>query len=146
MSAVDSYLAVRRAAGYEMVVPEYLLRSYARFAAERGEVVVLALSVTEWETSRGHPTTGKGPRACSGRTSPERGAVAELLSRGLGADRGRDLGAEFDGIPALRRQQGSLVGCNRHIPRRVECDVGVAGGGTRLRQRRSLRTSKPLTP
>ena len=48
MQAVDSYLAVRRAAGYELGVPEYLLRSFARFATSRDEVVVLTASVVEW--------------------------------------------------------------------------------------------------
>jgi len=48
MKAVDSYLAVRRAAGYELGVPEYLLRSYARFAIKRGEVLVCSASVIEW--------------------------------------------------------------------------------------------------
>lgn len=48
MDAVDSYLAVRRAAGYELGVPEYLLRSFARFANGRGEVFVLTASVIEW--------------------------------------------------------------------------------------------------
>lgn len=48
MNAVDSYLAVRRAAGYKLRGQEYLLRSFARFAAGRGEDTVLAESAIEW--------------------------------------------------------------------------------------------------
>lgn len=55
MKAVDSYLAVRRAAGYELVVPEYLLRSYARFATCRGEVSVRTASVIEWASEGKRP-------------------------------------------------------------------------------------------
>jgi integrase/recombinase XerD len=48
MRAVDSYLEVRRAAGFELEVPEYLLRSYARFARKRGDVRVRTQTVIEW--------------------------------------------------------------------------------------------------
>ena len=33
MKKVDDYLALRRAAGYALEVPEYHLRNFARFAA-----------------------------------------------------------------------------------------------------------------
>jgi len=48
MKAVEEYLALRRAAGFELEVPEYLLRSFARFASERGEKHVSARTVIEW--------------------------------------------------------------------------------------------------
>jgi len=48
MRAVDFYLAVRRAAGYELTVTEYLLRDFARFAAERGEGHVRSTSAIAW--------------------------------------------------------------------------------------------------
>ncbi len=48
MDAVDSYLAVRRAAGFELEVPEYLLRSYARFADERGDTHVCTQTAFDW--------------------------------------------------------------------------------------------------
>jgi len=48
MKRVDQYLAVRRAAGFELEVPEYLLRSFARFASERAETHVCATTVIEW--------------------------------------------------------------------------------------------------
>ncbi len=48
MDAVDSYLVVRRAAGFELKVPEYLLRSFARFADERGDAHVCTQTVIEW--------------------------------------------------------------------------------------------------
>jgi len=47
-NAIDEYLAMRHAAGYELEVPEYLLRSFARFAFGRGETHVYAQSVIDW--------------------------------------------------------------------------------------------------
>lgn len=37
MPAVESYLAARRAAGFTLSNVEFLLRSFARFAINRGE-------------------------------------------------------------------------------------------------------------
>ena len=48
MEAIDGYLALRRAAGYELEVPEYLLRSFARFACVRGETHVGSQTAIEW--------------------------------------------------------------------------------------------------
>ena len=48
MQAVDSYLSVRRAAGFELEVPAYLLRSFARFASTRGQAHVQAQTVIDW--------------------------------------------------------------------------------------------------
>lgn len=50
--AVDRYLAMRHAAGFDLVNAEYLLRSFARAAAERGETYVRAATAIEW-ASRG---------------------------------------------------------------------------------------------
>lgn len=48
MQAVDAYLAVRRAAGFELRMAECLLRSFARFAAQRGEVHIRTQMVLQW--------------------------------------------------------------------------------------------------
>jgi integrase len=50
MAAVDAYLALRRTAGFAMSNAEYLLRSFARFAAARGERHVRATTVIDWAT------------------------------------------------------------------------------------------------
>ena len=50
--ATDHYLAMRHAAGFELVNAEYLLRSFARVAADRGETHVRAATAIEW-ASRG---------------------------------------------------------------------------------------------
>src|SRR5712692_5706161 len=50
--AVDRYLAMRQAAGFDLVNAEYLLRSFARAAEERGESHVRAATAIEW-ASRG---------------------------------------------------------------------------------------------
>ena len=43
--AVDSYLALRRAAGFQLRVQEALLRSFVRFASERGMIVAPPIRV-----------------------------------------------------------------------------------------------------
>jgi len=48
MQGVDSYLDIRRAAGFELEVPGYLLRSFARYASERDEQHVRTASAIEW--------------------------------------------------------------------------------------------------
>jgi integrase len=47
-NAIDAYLAIRRAAGFELRVTESLLRNYARFAAERDECHVCTRTAIEW--------------------------------------------------------------------------------------------------
>lgn len=46
--AINDYLAIRRAAGFQLNVAEALLRNYARFAAERGETSVRSETVLAW--------------------------------------------------------------------------------------------------
>jgi len=48
MKAVETYLSVRRAAGFELEVPEYLLRSFARFASEHGQTHVTTRTTIDW--------------------------------------------------------------------------------------------------
>lgn len=48
MQAVDAYLGVRRAAGFELKMAECLLRSFARFAANRGEAHIRTATVIPW--------------------------------------------------------------------------------------------------
>jgi integrase len=46
--AINSYLAIRRAAGFQLRVVEVLLRRFAEFAAAHGETHVSARSAIEW--------------------------------------------------------------------------------------------------
>ena len=48
MQAVTSYLRARRAAGFDLRVHEYLLRDFARFAADHGEVHICSSSAIAW--------------------------------------------------------------------------------------------------
>ena len=48
MKKVDDYLALRRAAGYALEVPEYHLRNFACFAAKREETLICTPTVIEW--------------------------------------------------------------------------------------------------
>ena len=50
MRAVDTYLAVRRTAGFELRAVETYLRSFARFAAERGDTHVISQTAIDWAT------------------------------------------------------------------------------------------------
>lgn len=48
MKKVVDYLALRRAAGYTIDVPEYHLRDFARFAAQREETLIRTPTVIDW--------------------------------------------------------------------------------------------------
>lgn len=48
ISAIEAYLAVRRATGFKLSNDEYLLRSFARFAATRGERYIRTTTAIEW--------------------------------------------------------------------------------------------------
>lgn len=48
IQAIEVYLALRRTAGFDLSNDEYLLRSYARFATERGEGHVCAATAITW--------------------------------------------------------------------------------------------------
>lgn len=45
---VDSYLELRRSAGFRMKVQEYLLHNFASFAVERGETHIRTRTAIEW--------------------------------------------------------------------------------------------------
>lgn len=48
ISIIERYLAVRRATGFELMNTEYLLRSFARWAAQRGETQIRSESAIAW--------------------------------------------------------------------------------------------------
>lgn len=48
IQAVEGYLAVRHATGFELANADYLLRSFARFAAARNETNVHAMTAIDW--------------------------------------------------------------------------------------------------
>lgn len=48
MPAIDAYLAIRRAAGFQLRVTEGFLRNYARFATAHGDTHVRAQTALEW--------------------------------------------------------------------------------------------------
>ena len=52
--AIEAYLALRRTSGFELTNDEYLLCSYARFAAEHGESRVRTATAITWA---GHSTS-----------------------------------------------------------------------------------------
>jgi hypothetical protein len=48
MQAVDGYLQLRRAGGFQLRYTEVLLREFASFAAERGETHIQADTAIAW--------------------------------------------------------------------------------------------------
>lgn len=48
MEAIDTYLAMRRATGFTLSTQEYLLRSFARFAADRQEAYIRSTTAIDW--------------------------------------------------------------------------------------------------
>ena len=48
LKAIETYLALRHATGFAMLNAEYLLRSFAAFATERGQTHVRAQTAIEW--------------------------------------------------------------------------------------------------
>lgn len=48
LEAIETYLALRRAAGFAMSNAEYLLKSFAGFSAERGQAYVQTQTAIDW--------------------------------------------------------------------------------------------------
>jgi len=48
MKVVESYLAVRRAAGYKLKDVGTMLRQFARFAMDKGECFIRSETAIEW--------------------------------------------------------------------------------------------------
>ena len=48
IQAVETYLAMRRAVGFDLLNADYLLRSFAHFAAGRGETHVSVATAIDW--------------------------------------------------------------------------------------------------
>lgn len=55
--AIESYLSIRRSVGFKLEGPDYLLRSFGRFASERGEAYVSAQTAIDWASQA--PTPGQ---------------------------------------------------------------------------------------
>ena len=48
LNAIETYLALRRATGFAMSTAECLLKSFAAFAAERGQTHVVSQTAIDW--------------------------------------------------------------------------------------------------
>ncbi len=53
--AIDNYLAIRRAAGFQLKVQESLLRHFARYAADRSQTHVCRQTAIEWAAQAPSP-------------------------------------------------------------------------------------------
>jgi hypothetical protein len=56
MQAIDTYLAIRHAAGFELKVDDGLLHHFARFATERGETHVRRETAIAWAAGAPSPS------------------------------------------------------------------------------------------
>ena len=61
LKAIEAYLALRRATGFAMLNAEWLLKSFAAFATERGQTHVHAQTAIEW-AARGPSTAQRDTR------------------------------------------------------------------------------------
>lgn len=48
LDAIETYLALRRTTGFAMSTAQYLLKSFAAFAAERGQTYVETKTAIDW--------------------------------------------------------------------------------------------------
>ena len=55
IATIESYLALRRSVGYDLSNAEYLLRSYAKFAADRQQQHIRTTTVIEWASQAVSP-------------------------------------------------------------------------------------------
>ena len=62
LKAIEAYLDLRRATGFAMSNAEYLLNSFAAFAAERGQTHVHAQTAIDWAASRPWAQAAVRPR------------------------------------------------------------------------------------
>src|SRR2546428_592645 len=53
IAAVESYLAVRRAAGFTLSNTEYLLRSFAGFATDQNQTHIRTVTAIDWASQAG---------------------------------------------------------------------------------------------
>ena len=83
MQAVDSYLAIRRAAGFQLRNTEYRLRNYARFAEQRGEAHVHAETAVAWSNLASSPAERKfPPQEAEFEVMADTGAVVTIMDMG----------------------------------------------------------------
>src|SRR5712675_2355039 len=61
LKAIEAYLALRRATGFAMLNAEYLLKSFAAFATERGQTHVHTQTAIDW-AARGPSVTQRDAR------------------------------------------------------------------------------------
>jgi integrase/recombinase XerD len=61
LKAIEAYLALRRATGFAMLNAEYLLKSFAAFATERGQTHVRVQTAIDW-AARGPSVTQRDAR------------------------------------------------------------------------------------
>ena len=77
IEAIETYLAVRRAAGFALSNTEYLLRSFAAFATDQKKTHLRTATVIRWasQSEIGRPTTRPLPDRMPACQVPVRGRL-----------------------------------------------------------------------
>jgi integrase len=91
---VQSYLNLRRAAGFRLLNVEYQLRSFCRFAGRRGDMYVRAATAIAWAS-----------QAPSLIVRRDKLATVNLFARHVRLEDGRHEIASLDVFPAQRRER-----------------------------------------
>jgi hypothetical protein len=115
---VDSYLALRRAVGFELKTAEYLLRSFARYASDRGESLVRTPPQIRWRAA--HFAQNRPEIEGSVRVGdwPKSRQLMQLLSVGNRCNSHRSCAREFHD---LRKPVAQLAQDTANCPSSAIC-------------------------
>ena len=95
LKAIEAYLALRRATGFAMLNAEYLLKSFAAFATERGQTHVHTQTAIDW--------AARGPSVA------QRDARLKAVCRFVRHVRVEDARHELPPAQSLRRPQDAAL-------------------------------------
>jgi hypothetical protein len=113
LNAIEAYLALRRATGFAMLNGEYLLKSFAAFATERGQTHVHTQTAIDW-AARGPSVPQRDARlksvycaSCPGSRRAALAAASQSLRRPQDAALAAYLLGSGDRSPARGRPSAS---------------------------------------
>ena len=117
IAAVESYLAVRRAAGFTLSNTEYILRSFAAFATDRNQTHIRTATAIDWASLAGsvaqrhtrYQTVCRFAQYLRVEDSRHRIATVEPLRLPEKSTRAAHLFARRDRRPCPRRDEASAL-------------------------------------
>lgn len=114
LKVIENYLALRRATGFAMLAAEYLLKSFAAFAAERGQTHVETQTAIDW--------------AALGPSVAQRDARLRAVCRFVRHIRVEDIGHELppaDHFGAQKRRRTPHIYTTDEISRLIEAGLDL---------------------